>query len=108
MQALRLQIAGALLILIAGVSDAEARSQAVRRAFQRAEPCPANAQPRGPCPGYVVDHITPLCAGGADQTDNLQWQPLAESLVKDREERRVCAVLRRARVDSPLDSTLSR
>lgn len=108
MQALRLQIAGALLILLTGLADAEARSQAVRRAFQRAEPCPANAQPRGPCPGYVVDHIIPLCAGGADHRVNMQWQPLTESLVKDREERLVCAVLRRARVDSPLDSTLSR
>ncbi len=108
MQALRLQIAGTLLILLTGLADAEARSSAMRRAFQRAEPCPVNSQPRGPCPGYVVDHITPLCAGGADHQVNMQWQPLADSLAKDREERRLCAVIRRARVDSPLDSTLSR
>lgn len=108
MQALRLQIAGALLILLAGLADAGPRSSSERRAFQRAEPCPANAQPRGPCPGYVVDHIVPLCAGGADRQANMQWQALADSLAKDREERRLCAVIRRARVDSPLDSTLSR
>lgn len=108
MQALRLQIAGALLILLAGVADAGPRSSSARRAFQRVEACPANAQPRGPCPGYVVDHIVPLCAGGADRSTNMQWQPLADSLVKDAGERHYCAHLRRAQRDSLRDSTLPR
>jgi hypothetical protein len=25
------------------------------------------------CPGYVVDHIMPLCAGGADDPANMMW-----------------------------------
>ena len=108
MQALRLQIAGALLILLAGLADAGPRSSAERRAFQRAEPCPANAQPRGPCPGYVVDHIVPLCAGGADLPANMQWQTLADSLAKDAGERNYCAHLRRVHLDRVRDSTLPR
>ncbi len=27
-------------------------------------------------PGFVVDHILPLCAGGADAVSNMQWQPV--------------------------------
>jgi len=108
MQALRLQIVGALLILLASSTGAAERSQAERLAFQRAEPCPANAQRRGPCPGYVVDHIIPLCAGGADRQENMQWQPLAESLIKDSEERQHCASIRRSQVGRALDSTLPR
>lgn len=108
MQALRLQIAGTILILLAGSTDAAGRSQTERRAFQRAEPCPANAQRRGPCPGYVVDHIIPLCAGGADRQENMQWQPLSESLIKDNQERQLCAAVRRSQVGRVVDSTLPR
>jgi hypothetical protein len=108
MQALRLQIAGALLILLASSTNAAERSQAERRAFQRAEPCPANDQRRGPCPGYVVDHIVPLCAGGADRQENMQWQPLAESMIKDNQERQLCAAGRRSHVGRVVDSTLPR
>ena|SRR5579859_1063938 len=42
-------------------------------------------------PGYVVDHIVPLCAGGADASSNMQWQTVAEAKVKDRRERAQCA-----------------
>lgn len=66
------------------------RSTAVKHDFQRAHPCPATGQHRGKCPGYVIDHIDPLCHGGADRPDNLQWQSVAEAKVKDRWERRLC------------------
>jgi|SRR5712664_2006245 len=46
--------------------------------------------PRGR-PGYVVDHVVPLCAGGADAPSNMQWQTVAEAKVKDRQERTQCA-----------------
>ena len=42
-------------------------------------------------PGYVVDHIVPLCAGGADAPSNMQWQTVEEAKVKDRQERAECS-----------------
>lgn len=70
------------------------RSQAVLRAFQRRVPCPSTGQTRGACPGWVKDHIIPLClgaeAGGVDTVPNLQWQSVAEARVKDQRERQQC------------------
>lgn len=66
------------------------RSAAARHAFQREHPCPSTSKPKGTCPGYIIDHITPLCAGGADSPSNMQWQTVAEAKVKDRAERRQC------------------
>lgn len=45
-------------------------------------------------PGYVVDHVVPLCAGGADAPSNMQWQTVEEGKVKDRQERATCAARR--------------
>lgn len=75
--------------LIAGIAfQAEAskfkRSTAARNHFQKANPCPATGKPKGACPGYVIDHIVPLCAGGADKPENMQWQTIAEAREKDR------------------------
>lgn len=64
--------------------------------FKRALPCPATGMPRGPCAGYVVDHIRPICAGGPDSPLNMQWQPRADSLVKDRAERKTCRGITRS------------
>lgn len=66
------------------------RSSAVKADFQRSNPCPSTGQRRGACPGWVKDHVTPLCAGGADSPDNLQWQSVQEAKIKDREERKMC------------------
>ena len=66
------------------------RSRTQRDAFQRANPCPANGATRGPCPGYVVDHIEPLCAGGADAPANMQWQTVPDGKLKDRHEVHDC------------------
>ena len=63
-----------------------------RAAFVKVHPCPANGKTRGSCPGYVVDHIKPLCAGGADYPSNMQWQTVAEAKKKDRLEAEECAV----------------
>ncbi len=81
----------ALTLYIAAQACADAgRSRAQRNAFQRANPCPATGAARGPCPGHVVDHIVPLCAGGVDAPHNMQWQTVAEGKAKDRREAQDC------------------
>ena len=62
------------------------RSQAARAAFKRAHPCPATQQPKGPCPGYVIDHVIALKRGGPDTPANMQWQTVDEAKAKDRVE----------------------
>lgn len=49
----------------------------------------------GERPGYVVDHIIPLCAGGPDAVENLQWQARAASYRKDTFERQLCREMKR-------------
>ena len=85
------------LLLCIMTMDAGARSAAEVRAFKREHPCPATGKSRGACPGYVVDHVIPLCAGGADDPSNMQWQELAASKVKDKEEKHTCSALRKQR-----------
>jgi hypothetical protein len=74
---------------------AQARDPAQVRAFRKSHPCPATGKAAGACPGYVVDHRLPLCAGGADAPANMQWQALAESKLKDKREVAYCACLKR-------------
>lgn len=45
--------------------------------------------------GFVVDHIVPLCAGGPDAVQNLQWQERAASYKKDAFERELCRAMKR-------------
>ena len=66
------------------------RSHKVIAEFKRAQPCPATGQPRGRCPGYVIDHVIPICAGGPDAVTNLQWQTVADGKAKDRLEAAQC------------------
>lgn len=62
--------------------------------FKRHNPCPATGRVRGPCVGWVVDHVTPLCANGPDHPSNMQWQTVDDARLKDRDERRLCRSLR--------------
>jgi hypothetical protein len=58
-----------LVLLLGFAIIAEAttyRDPHQRAAFMKYHQCPSTGQARGACPGYVVDHIKPLCAGGAD------------------------------------------
>jgi len=66
------------------------RDPAQRAAFMQQHPCPSTSKTKGRCPGYVVDHIKPLCAGGADHPSNMQWQTVAQAKKKDRLEREQC------------------
>jgi hypothetical protein len=61
-----------------------ARSPQALQQFKKANPCPATGKTYGQCPGYVVDHVTPLKRGGADAPSNMQWQTKAEAKAKDR------------------------
>jgi hypothetical protein len=81
------------------VSDALAteRSKKAIRDFRGDHPCPATGNIRGACPGYVVDHIRPLCAGGPDQPSNMQWQTVPDAKKKDRLERQECRAVHKTK-----------
>lgn len=68
-----LLLAFGLVLASSAYSGAITRDRAQVRAFRAENPCPATGRTRGACPGYHVDHITPLCAGGADRPENMQW-----------------------------------
>lgn len=77
--------------LFTGVTEAKIhRSHTARAEFKHQQPCPANGRVKGPCPGYVIDHVHPLACGGPDAPSNMQWQTLAEGKAKDKWERRAC------------------
>lgn len=90
------------LLLFTGTADAKNyRSSAVRDAFKWNRPCPsleARIRPgtaggrRGACPGYEIDHIVPLCAGGADSVWNLQWLSIELHRIKTRDDVRACRI----------------
>ena len=84
-----------VLALLATTSHALPRSSAVRAEFVRANPCPATGKPRGPCPGWEVDHRHALVCGGRDEAGNLQWLTVEEHRVKTRREVRECKARRR-------------
>lgn len=75
--------------------EADARSRKPVRDFKAANVCPSTGlmDPDAPCPGHVVDHKEPLCAGGADTPQNMQYQEYQQSLLKDVWERRVCRLM---------------
>lgn len=89
---------GALALCVAFVCTTPfgaERSSAVRAEFQRQNPCPATSLTRGPCKGWIADHIAPLCFGGPDAVSNMEWITVERARVKDAEDRRLCAALRR-------------
>lgn len=78
-------------LLAAGPVDARTkRSQNAKVKFKQQQPCPATGESKGPCKGYVIDHIKPLACGGADTAANMQWQTIAEGKAKDKWERKEC------------------
>lgn len=66
------------------------RSRAVRAEFMRTHPCPANGKTRGACPGWQVDHVTPLKCGGPDAAANMQWLTVQAHKDKTRVEAKDC------------------
>lgn len=66
--------------------SAAERSRSLRAEFQRQNPCPSTGKPRGPCPGYQVDHREALVCGGKDELKNLQWLAIEPHKEKTRVE----------------------
>lgn len=80
-----------------GATAKTERSAAEVLAFKRANPCPSTGERRGSCPGYQVDHVQPLCSGGADSKLNMQWLSIEEHRAKTRQDVRVCRYLRKTK-----------
>ena len=83
------------LVLLTTPAMATPRSPRMVRDFRALHACPATAMPRGACPGYQVDHVVPLCAGGVDAPANMQWLTVEAHRVKTRRDVQMCAVARR-------------
>lgn len=84
----------ALVLLLSLTVPVEARikrSQSAKVEFKREHPCPATGASKGPCKGYVIDHVKPIACGGADAPSNMQWQSVADAKAKDKWERKGCA-----------------
>lgn len=80
----------AMLAALAVGADAAPRSAAARAEFVRANPCPATGATRGACPGWQVDHITPLKCGGPDAPSNMQWLTIHDHKAKTKREAKLC------------------
>lgn len=83
-------IVALLIVLVMSSAQATERNTTIARQFRKANPCPATGKIQVSCPGYVVDHIVPLCAGGPDTVDNMMWQSRSASYRKDVLERAIC------------------
>src|SRR5205814_2142959 len=77
------------VFFFADIAAATERSAKAKRDFRAHHPCPATHRKTGACPGYVIDHIKPLCAGGPDHPGNMQWQTVADAKIKDRQEHKL-------------------
>lgn len=78
-------------LLVGSPADARIkRSQSAKIEFKYQNPCPATGARKGPCKGYVIDHIRALACGGADAPFNMQWQTVADGKAKDKWERKGC------------------
>lgn len=87
-----------IFVLVLVSLDAPARIERDRaqvRSFRAEHACPSTGQHRGACPGYHVDHITPLCAGGPDSPDNMQWITKEDHRFKTLVDVKECRKMRR-------------
>ena len=83
------------LLILSVAALAEARDPHQVALFRKDNPCPATGHTTGACPGWVVDHIKPLCFDGVDAPSNMTWQSRAVSFKKDAFEREACALLKK-------------
>jgi hypothetical protein len=70
------------------------RSQAQVVKFKRTHVCPSSGlKTAASCKGYVVNHIKPLCACGADVPSNMEYQSIAAAKISDIKEKALCKKL---------------
>jgi hypothetical protein len=84
-----------IIALCAALNAQAASTDSIRkpstvREFRKLNACPTTGKVQTTCPGYVIDHIIPLCAGGPDDVSNMMWQTQAASYKKDVMERAIC------------------
>lgn len=82
-----------LILALLAAAPVEARTERDRaqvRAFRAENPCPATGRTRGACPGWHVDHVIALCAGGADRPSNMQWITKEDHRIKTLVDVREC------------------
>lgn len=87
-----------ILIALALISAAPVRDPKQVAAFRKTHACPATNLFTGACKGWVVDHVKPICFGGADHPDNMTWQDQKVSYLKDAFEREACALKKKCEV----------
>lgn len=87
---MKLRFLLAIALLLNPAFARTTRSAAARRTFAQKHPCPATGEPKGACPGYVVDHVIALACGGPDAPENMQWQTVEDGKAKDKIERKDC------------------
>ena len=86
-----LLIAALLAAIIAVPAEAKIhRSRQAIAEFKRQQPCPANGNRYGPCPGWQIDHRTPLKCHGADAPGNMQWLTVEAHKRKTAREAKLC------------------
>lgn len=79
-------------------TPAHARDPKQAALFKRTHLCPSTHKTTGPCTGYVINHIKPLCAGGLDSPVNMAWQEYKASLASDIKERALCRALKAKKI----------
>ena len=79
-----------LLLVVTTATYALPRDKTERDRFVRANPCPANGNNKGPCPGYEVDHKKALMNGGKDTPENMQWHKREDHKQKTKQDFEEC------------------
>jgi hypothetical protein len=79
------------LVICLILGGAAQRDLKLRRAYIKQHPCPFTKEQ-----GCILDHKVALCLGGPDSFENFQWLTREQARVKDRDDKRACAALRKA------------
>lgn len=95
MKPVRLVLCLVLSFAAMSVAAQTNRDRAQVRAFRAENPCPATGRTRGACPGWEIDHVQSLCAGGHDRPSNMQWITKEDHRFKTLVDVRECRKARR-------------